>query len=108
MPIQHKNLAQGGWQKLSLVEQLGNIGSEISRAIHWQDKDQKLFDGAIERALELFDLTLEDLRWHGRHGEIARAREIFCEVVFGKKDYHTTLNDLLHYFDQFAFAAQLE
>lgn len=107
MHIQHKNLAKGGWQKLSLAEQLGNIGSEISRAMRWQEKDKKLFDASVERALELFDLTLDDPRWRGRHGEIARTREVFCDAVSRKKEYHTALNDLLRYFDQFAYAARL-
>lgn len=104
---QHKLLAEGGWQKLSLAEQLGNIGSEISRAMRWQGKDEKNFESAVDRALELFDLTLDDPRWKGRWQEIARAREVFCDIVFGKKEYHTSLSDLLRYFDQFAYAARL-
>lgn len=105
--VYHQSLADGKWQTLSLAEQLGNIGSEVSRAIRWQDKDKKLFDGAVERALELFDITLDDPRWKGRRLEIARAREVFCDTIFGDKKYHTTLNDLLRYFDQFAYAARL-
>lgn len=103
----HQLLAAGGWQKLSLAEQLGNIGSEISRAMHWQGKDKKLFDAAVDRALELFDLTLDDSRWNSRKQEIARAREVFCDTVFGKKEYHDSLPGLLCYFDQFAYAARL-
>ncbi len=105
--MRHKALAAGRWQKLSLAEQLGNIGSEISRAIRWQDKDQRLFDQAVDRALELFDLTLEDSRWKGRRREIEIAREVFCEIVFGNNKYQSSLLDLLHYFDQFAYAARL-
>lgn len=105
--IQHKELARGGWQKLSLAEQLGNIGSEVSRMIRWQGKDQELYKGAFYRALELFDFALEDPRWKGRRREIARVREIFCDAVFGKKEYKTSLEDLLRYFDQFAYAARL-
>lgn len=104
---QHKLLAEGGWQKLSLAEQLGNIGSEISRAMRWQGKDEKNFENAVDRALELFDLTLDDPRWRGRHQEIARAREVFCDTVFGKKEYRDSLQNLLRYFDQFAYAARL-
>ena len=105
--FKHKELAAGRWSKLSLMEQLGNIGSEINRAMRWQEKDQKLFNGAVERALELFDFTLEDPRWKGRRQEIARAREVFCDIVFGKKEYGATLQSLLPYFDQFAYAARL-
>ena len=107
MAYLHKNLAAGGWHKFSLMEQLGNIGSEISRAINWQGRDRKLFDGAVDRALELFDLTLDDPRWVGRRREIARAREVFCDIVFGESQYKTSLQDLLKYFDQFAYAARL-
>lgn len=103
----HKNLAEGGWKKFSLLEQLGNIGSEINRATRWQGKDETLFNGAVERGLELFDFTLEDPRWQGRLREIARAREVFCDVVFGKNEYNACLKDLLRYFDQFAYAARM-
>ena len=104
----HKELASGKWFKLSLAEQLANIGSEVSRANRWQSKDEKLFQGAIYRALELFDLTMEDIRWHGRLREIARVREIFCDAVFGGREYKSSFQDIIRYFDQFAFAARKE
>jgi len=102
----HSQLASGRWYKLTLLEQLGNIGSEISRAARWRGKDDKLFMGAVERALELFDLTLADTRWRGRLKEICRAREVLCDTVFGPNSYSTTLNDLNRYFTQFAIAAR--
>ena len=83
----HKDLAEGGWKKFSLFEQLGNIGSEVGRAKKWQGKDKKIFDGAVRRALELFDLTLEDERWRKQLLEIARAREVFVDAIFGGKEY---------------------
>lgn len=106
MAFQHKELAAGRWHQLSLKEQLGNIGSEVSRAIRWKDRDGKLYIGAVERALELFDLTLNDPRWKGRRREITRAREVFCDIVYGDRLYKTSLEDLRRYFDQFAFAAR--
>jgi len=106
MAFQHKELATGQWQKLSLAEQLGNIGSEVLRASRQENKDEKLFWGAVERALELFDLTLDDPRWKGRRWEIARAREVFCDAVYGGKLYKSSLQDLTRYFDIFAFAAR--
>jgi len=96
------------WQKFSLMEQLGNIGSEVHRALKWRDRDQKLYKGAVERALELFDLTLADSRWRGRLREIARARELFCDAITGGKEYKSTLEDLDQYFFHYAFAAQLQ
>ncbi|MEK7178099.1 MAG: hypothetical protein AAB721_00350 [Patescibacteria group bacterium] len=107
MAIQHKNLATGGWQKLSLMEQMGNIGSEISRALNWRDKDQKSFENAINRALELLDLTIADSRWRSRLKEIVRTRELLADAMFGGKEYKTTFEDLNHYFFHFALAARV-
>ena len=101
----HKDLAEGNWQKLSLFEQLGNIGSEVGRVLKWKNKDAKIFQNAVERALELFDLTLEDPRWRGRLREIARAREVFCDAILGGKLYKSSLEDLDRYFYPFAYAA---
>jgi hypothetical protein len=106
MTYQHQNLAAGRWQTLTLAEQLGNIGSEVSRAAKWQNRDEKFFAGAVERALELFDLTIADKRWHGRLKEIVRAREVFCDTVLGDKKYSDTLSGLTKYFDIFALAAR--
>ncbi|MBI2624515.1 hypothetical protein HYW67_03390 [Candidatus Parcubacteria bacterium] len=105
--FQHQTFASGRWYQLSLLEQLGNIGSEVSRALRWKERDTRLFFGAIERALELFDLTLDDSRWKGRRREIARAREVFLDAVSGGKEYKSSLEDLVRYFDQFAYAARL-
>lgn len=106
MKIIHKELAGGKWQKLSLCEQLANIGSEVSRALRWKDKDKDNFENAITRALELFDLTLKDPRWKGRLREIARARELFCDAITGGKEYKSSLEDLDQYFFNYAFAAR--
>ncbi len=104
MAFIHKGLAAGKWQKLSLAEQLGNIGSEVLRAS--RNKDENILSGPAERALELFDLTLDDPRWSGRYMEISRAREVFCDAVYGGKLYGSSLKDLVPYFDNFAIAAR--
>ena len=107
MAFQHKNLAAGGWQKLSFCEQMGNIGSEVNRALHWQNKDEKLYKNAINRALELLDLTISDPRWQNRLKEIVRARELLCDAILGGKEYKTSLKDLNRYFFHFALAARI-
>lgn len=102
----HKELAQWRWFELSLMEQMGNIGSEVGRVAMWQKKGGEHFQYAVERALELFDLTLSDARWKGRLREIARAREVFCDAVNDGKEYGSTLRDLEQYFLPFAIAAR--
>lgn len=77
--VQHQDLGAGRWQTLSLAEQLGNIGSEVSRALRWRERNADLARGALHRALELFDLTLADPRHVAappRLREIASAREV--------------------------------
>ncbi len=107
MQFQHKNLADGKWQKFTLLDQMGNIGSEISRALRWKDKDLKIFENAIFRALELLDLTIQDLRWRRRLKELVRTRELLCDAFFGGVKYGSTLKDLERYFFTFALAARI-
>ena len=104
--VRHPGLAAGRWQTLSLLEQLGNVGSEVGRMRRWRDRDARLAAAAFERALELLDLTLADPRWRGRRREIARARELLCDAAAGGGEYGTTLDDLDRYFLAFAVAAR--
>ncbi len=101
----HKDLAGGRWHTMTLAEQMGNIGSEVSRAGLAKDKDKKRFWGAVDRGLELFDLTLSDPRWKGRLLEIGRARDVFCDAVFDGKEYGSTFPGIQKYFDIFALYA---
>ncbi|MBS3907651.1 MAG: hypothetical protein KGZ49_11520 [Syntrophaceae bacterium] len=102
MKFQHKELSEGGWQKLSLAEQFANIGSEISRAIRWQGRDEKLFWSAVERALELLSLAMFDLRWRHRLKEITRLHEVFCDAVLGGEEYNSRLQETERYFFYYA------
>ena len=91
---------------LSLSEQLGNIGSDVSRAVLWRDKDEAIFDRAIDRSLELLDLAIGDARWRGRLKELTRTREILCDAVLGGHEYGSTLEDMEAYFFHFAAATR--
>jgi hypothetical protein len=102
----HRDLAAGGWGRLSLAEQLGNVGSEVGRLRRWRGQDEALAVRAFERALELLDLTLADVRWRRRLKEIARARELLCDAAAGGHAYGTTLEALDRYFLAFAVAAR--
>ncbi len=102
----HSSLSEGKWFTLTLAEQLANIGSEVQRAMRAKS-DEKRFDNAVARALELFYLTLSDLRWKKRLKELVRVRELFCDAVLGGSEYGTTLEDLDKYFYYFAIAARI-
>lgn len=52
------------WWSMSVVEQLGNIGSEVGRSIAAKKAGEKeKFEGATWRMYELFDLAMADKRW---------------------------------------------
>jgi len=107
--IQHRDLANGRWWQLTLAEQLGNVGSEISRAAKWTGRNETLARGAFERALELIDLTLDDPRHRrspARLREIARTREVVVDFFDGPNEYGSTAANLQRYFDAYALAAR--
>ena len=106
---QHRELAEGRWWTLSLFEQLGNVGSEVSRAIRWTTRNPDVARGAFHRALELMDLTLADphhRQWPARLREIARTREVMVDFFDGSNQYGSNAVALQKYFDAFALAAR--
>lgn len=102
--VWHKDLAGGRWQKLSLLEQMGNVGSEVGRAIKAHDPQAK--KEAAHRALELLSFTLDDKRWHGRGSELARAYEVVSDFLIGSNIYKSDSKSIENYFMQFAIAAR--
>ncbi|OGY89574.1 MAG: hypothetical protein A3B30_02390 [Candidatus Komeilibacteria bacterium RIFCSPLOWO2_01_FULL_52_15] len=102
--MQHQNAARGSWFKLSLAEQLGNVGSEYDRASKWRKQNDARFQNAFDRFLELLDLTIAD----GRHSfsrkrELLRLRETACSELTQTTD---TSVDLSNYFHRFALLAR--
>lgn len=105
--IQHKELAQGRWFQMPLVEQLGNVGSEVSRAINWKNKDNSQNSWkAFERALELLDLTILDAKNITRLREIVRTREVLADFFVGQNQFKSTDISWQKYFGYFAIAAR--
>lgn len=104
----HPSLASGRWFTFPISQQLGNIGGEVGRALNWKEKNMPQQVGqALGRALELFDLTLADGRWSGyRRREIARAREVFCDLLVGDNRYKGEAVGLKKYFDTYALATR--
>jgi hypothetical protein len=96
------------WSQLSLVEQLANVGSEVERAIRAKELGQESrLELALERALELFDLTAADERWRGpRRREVLRAREEFCRLLHERDVPPDSARGLCAYFLAFAVAAR--
>jgi len=107
--IQHKDLAKSKWEQMPLCEQMANIGSEVSRALNWRNKEKIDFSKrAIARALELLDLTLDSLKVFSRIKEIARLREAICDDFYGLNQFSSTDTLWRKYFNHFNYAARLK
>lgn len=105
MPRIHKELTLAKWTKLSLPEQMANVGADVGRAIRWRDGgERKRSQRAFERALELFDLTINaNLK---RSKEIARAREVYCDYFF-ENIYQTSAESWDKYFLPYNYLARI-
>lgn len=101
------NLTNNKWLEMTLAEQLGNIGSEVGRALNWQKKGQtELKQKATDRALELLDKTIADQRWKKRLKEIIRSREGVADYFYGQNEFKSTPEQLEKYFYWFAVEAR--
>lgn len=95
------------WAKMSLAEQMGNIGAEFFRMINCrEEKDKENEKNCFIRVLELIDLTIIDKRWKTRLLEICRLREIICDLFIGSNIYKVSTKHLKDYFLFFALLAQ--
>lgn len=95
-----------GWAEMDVFNQMGNIGSEVSRALTAKRQGQaKRCQAAFYRGLDLIDETAYQWAAQKRPGlkELLYARELFAESVTTDKLDPT----LEAYFMQFAVAARL-
>src|SRR5258708_1321620 len=94
------------WYTLSFYEQMGHIGSEIARARVWEDRKDKVSrNNALERALELIDITKDDSRLYGRCKELCYLRELLADKYIDAAIYGSSLKDLEKYCLDFALVA---
>ena len=92
----HKNLDMEKWQKFSKQEQILNIAAEFSRAKNWLKKnDNNEVLNCLNRAFELIDLTINDLKWKKSLKELLRLRGILAEFYLQK---NKDINEFLKIF----------
>ncbi len=107
MPTHHKRLTPERWAEFSLAEQMANIGSEVHRALNWHNKGNTEYERlAVERALELLDLSLSVVHSRARLREIARVREAVVDYFLGSNEYGSTETQWRKYFDEFNYLAR--
>ena len=107
MTIQHKKLASGRWEKLSLSEQMANIGSEVGRVISWRKKKNYQYSKmAFIRALELLDLTINCRKNKKRLKELTRVREALVDYFEGENKFSSSDELWQKYFLAFNYSAR--
>ncbi|MBN2318246.1 MAG: hypothetical protein JXR49_04180 [Acidobacteria bacterium] len=107
MTHQHQELAAGRWTRLSFAEQMANVGSEVERTISWKNKGRLEFSQrAFERALELLDLTISDIKNRRRLKELLRVRESLADHFFFDNSYKSSPESWQRYFHSFMIAAR--
>jgi len=99
------------WAKMTINGQMGNIGSEVGRAIIAHRNGNKAReDRAIDRAIDLFSATVEALvgtKYSYRLKEVLRARDEFLRLFFDGT-FETDADNIERYFMNYAFAARYE
>ena len=90
------------WFEMPISLQISNIGSEVSRAIKYKNKNE--LDKAkrfCAKAIELIKLSEEDPKNTHRKGELDFAIEELEDYFYGENIYGTT-DEMLHkYYDAF-------
>jgi len=96
------------WAQLSIYEQMGNIGAEVGRAVNaTRNGKQKRAQGAIDRAVDLLDATVEVLveQKSPRVKEVLRAREEFLRLFYDGT-FEEDADNIVRYFNLFALVAR--
>jgi hypothetical protein len=97
------------WAQLTFEEQMGNIGSEVGRAIAaHRAGQQEREERAIARAIDLFSATAETLigtSYSYRLREVFRARDEFLRLFFDGT-FEADASIIERYFTDFAFMAR--
>jgi len=107
MNYQHQELASGKWNKLTFIEQMANLGSEVGRTITWKNQDKLDYsERAFERALELLHLTIADIKNKHHLRGLTRLREALIDYFSFDNEFKSSDKLWQNYFYAFNFAAR--
>lgn len=90
------------WYNMRIEDQISNIGSEVHRAIKWDNQgNHERACNFCNKAKELLQLSMEDPKNRHRRGELFNA---ICELddrFLGDNSFHTSDEVLIRYYDAF-------
>ena len=92
------------WNKFTLHQKLGNIGSEVARARTWDEKRDTLARNmALERVLEMLEGILNDNIRVAAKKELTIAKQLIVIWRHDGKELRYSPRLLEEYFTQFAY-----
>lgn len=95
------------WNRMPLAVRLGNIGAEVARMGNFYKIGKRAAaEKALERALELIDLTIQADNPKPVLRELLRLREAVAQVLFSSKEFLVSEESLNQYFLPFALLAR--
>jgi len=98
---------QKRWQNMTFYQQMGNIASELSRAVKFNKQDDtELMNSSLWRVLELVDLTINDKRNKSRSRELCRFKEVLSDWYCHTGIYNVNPESLRNYSLNFAMLAR--
>ena len=107
--MENYKIDRARWAKLTFYEQIGNIGSEVGRAIAARRNNAAFRESrAVDRAIDLFSATVEVLVGtpHAyRLKEVLRARDEFLRLFFDGM-FEQDADNIERYFTYFVFIAR--
>ncbi len=109
MKVYHRELSSGKWFELTFFEQMAHLGSEVIRAISWKKRNDEYSRRAMERALELLELTIDDKKNKSKPSrlkELTRLREALIDYFYFENQFGSTEDAWKKYFNGFAYAAR--
>jgi hypothetical protein len=98
------------WASMSLLDQMGNIASEVGRSFNARRRDnEEDCQKAAFRAIDLFDATVEALIGNNsaKVKEVLRAKESYLDAIFDVNMTDENARSLEKYFMQYAIAARI-
>jgi len=106
-PIETGPVTTERWQRLTLPQQLGAVGSEFSMYTLLLKKEA-LIDArkSLAEVLRLIDLTILDGRWAGRVKDLTRFRKILCDTTLGENVHQQSVEKIQDYLLSFALLAR--
>lgn len=95
------------WHKYTFYQQMGNIASELSRAILLKKKNNiAQMDNSLLRLIELLNLTIQDKKNIKRLKELCRFKEVVADWFCRTNTYSINFESLKTYSLHFAMLSR--